>query len=92
MPSRWSNGEGHVGIEGLEHIDVGLPGVGEDGMPRRNEQRKPGTTRGSPSLDFSNFVWCIGAKNQRKILCHNNFSLILERADADRVYAAPVRI
>ncbi len=32
MPSRWSNGEGHVGIEVLEHIDVGLPGVGEDGM------------------------------------------------------------
>ena len=29
-------------------IDVGLPGVGEDGMPGRNEQRKPGTTRGSP--------------------------------------------
>ena len=45
-----------------------------------------------PSLDFSNPVWCIGVKNQRKILCHSNFSLILERADADRVYAAPVRI
>ena len=29
-------------------IDVGLPGVGEDGMPGRNEQRKPGTARGSP--------------------------------------------
>jgi len=28
-------------------IDVGLPGVGEDGMPGRNEQWKPGTTRGS---------------------------------------------
>src|SRR6516164_333908 len=39
--------EGHVGIEVLEHIDV-VPGVGEDGMPGRNEQRKPGTTRGSP--------------------------------------------
>src|ERR1019366_5323953 len=48
VPSRWSNGEGHVDIEGLEHIDVGLPGVGEDGMPGRNEQRKPGTARGSP--------------------------------------------
>ena len=48
MPSRWSVGEGHVGIKVLEHIDVGVPGVGEDGMPGRNEQRKPGTTRGSP--------------------------------------------
>src|SRR5713226_2251771 len=48
VPSRWSNGEGHVDIEVLEHIDVGLPGVGEDGMPGRNEQRKPGTARGSP--------------------------------------------
>src|SRR4029079_6641093 len=48
VPSRWSNGEGHVGIEVLEHIDVGLPGVGEDGMPGRNVQRKFGTTRGSP--------------------------------------------
>jgi hypothetical protein len=33
VPSRWLDGEGHVGIEVLEHIDVGLPGVGEDGMP-----------------------------------------------------------
>jgi hypothetical protein len=33
LPSRWSIGEGHVGIEVLEHIDDGLPGVGEDGMP-----------------------------------------------------------
>jgi hypothetical protein len=47
---------------------------------------------GGASPDFSNFVWCIGAKNQRKILCRSDFSLILERADADRVYAAPVRI
>ena len=29
-------------------IDVELPGVGEDGMPGRNVQRKLGTTRGSP--------------------------------------------
>jgi hypothetical protein len=29
-------------------IGFGIPGVGEDGMPGRNEQRKPGTTRGSP--------------------------------------------
>jgi hypothetical protein len=37
-PSRWLNGEGHVGIEVLEHTDVGLPGVGEGGMPGRDEQ------------------------------------------------------
>ena len=48
VPSRWSNGEGHVGIEALEHFDAGRPGVGEGGMSGRNEQRKPGTTRGSP--------------------------------------------
>jgi len=33
---------------------------------------------------------CIGAENQRKMLCCNNFSLILERPDADRVYGAAV--
>src|SRR5208283_1338740 len=38
----------NVGIEVLESIDVGLPGVGEGGMPGRNMQRKLGTTRGSP--------------------------------------------
>src|SRR5215468_11010536 len=27
---------------------IGLPGVVEDGMPGANEQRKPGTARGSP--------------------------------------------
>jgi hypothetical protein len=48
VPSRWSVGEGHVGIEVLEHIGVGVPGVGEDGMSGRNVQRKLGTTRGSP--------------------------------------------
>ena len=48
VPSRWSFGEGHAGIEVLELIDVGFPGVGEDGMPGRNVQRKLGTTRGSP--------------------------------------------
>ena len=30
------------------NIDVGLLGVGEDGMPGRNVQQKLGTTRGSP--------------------------------------------
>jgi hypothetical protein len=48
VPSRWEFGEGHVGVEILEHIDVELPGVVEDGMSGRNGQRKPGTTRGSP--------------------------------------------
>ena len=48
VPSRWSFGEGHVGIEVLEYIDVGLPGVREGGMSGRNAQRKLGTTRGSP--------------------------------------------
>ena len=48
MLSRWSFGEGHVGIEVLEHIGVGVPGVGEDGMSGRSVQRKLGTTRGSP--------------------------------------------
>ena len=38
----------HVGIEVLENIDVGLPGVGEGGMSGWNVQRKLGTTRGSP--------------------------------------------
>ena len=38
-----------VGIEQiLGTTDVELPGVEEGGMPGRNEQRKPGTTRGSP--------------------------------------------
>ena len=37
----------NVGI-GVLDIDVGLPGVGEGGMPGRDEQRKLGTTRGSP--------------------------------------------
>jgi hypothetical protein len=31
-----------------------LPGVIESGMSGKNGQRKLGTTRGSPSLDFSN--------------------------------------
>ena len=38
----------NVGIEVLENIDVGLSVVGEGGMSGRNEQRKLGTTRGSP--------------------------------------------
>ena len=37
VPSRWSIGEGNIGIEYLD-IDVELPGVGEDGMPGRNVQ------------------------------------------------------
>ena len=48
VPSRWSFGEGQCRIEVLENIDVGLSVVGEGGMSGRNEQRKLGTTRGSP--------------------------------------------
>ena len=49
MSSRLAHGEDRV-----DHRDTGqvamieLPGVGEDGMSGRNEQRKLGTTRGSP--------------------------------------------
>ena len=46
-PSRSDLGEGDVGIEVWTGDDE-LPGVIESGMPRRNGQRKPGTTRGSP--------------------------------------------
>jgi hypothetical protein len=35
-------------INVLDHTMFELPGVIESGMPRRNGQRKPGTTRGSP--------------------------------------------
>ncbi len=45
VPSRWSCGEGDVGIEVLEHVDVGLPGVERTAC---QEGMKPGTTRGSP--------------------------------------------
>jgi hypothetical protein len=49
VSSRLAHGEDRV-----DHRDTGqvtmfeLPGVGEDGMSGRNEQRKLGTTRGSP--------------------------------------------
>jgi hypothetical protein len=47
--SRWSFGEGQCsGIEVLENIDDGLSVVGEGGMSGMNEQRKLGTTGGSP--------------------------------------------
>jgi hypothetical protein len=48
VPSCSDLGEGHVGIEVLDQTMIELPGVREGGMPRRNGQRKPGTTRGSP--------------------------------------------
>src|SRR5438046_2207363 len=48
VPSRSTLGEGHVDIAALERSMIGLPGVVEDGMPGANEQRKPGTARGSP--------------------------------------------
>jgi hypothetical protein len=47
-PSRSELGEGHVGVDVLDQTMTELPGVIEGGMPRRNGQRKPGTTRGSP--------------------------------------------
>jgi hypothetical protein len=48
VPSRSTLGEGHVDIAALELSMIGLPGVVEDGMLGANEQRKPGTARGSP--------------------------------------------
>jgi len=62
VPSRWSVGEGHVGIEVLEHIGVGVPGVGEDGMSGRNVQRKLGTTRGSPRRSRTAKASCISRR------------------------------
>ena len=55
VPSRWSNGEGHVGIEVLEHIDVGLPGVGE--LPRRIQvRRRRQFLQGSRGLGTANVL------------------------------------
>jgi len=48
VPSRSTLGEGLCRRRCLERIDGELPGVGEDGMSRRNGQRKLGSTRGSP--------------------------------------------
>ena len=48
VPSCSDLGEGDVGIDVLDHTMTELPGVREGGMPGRNGQRKPGTTRGSP--------------------------------------------
>jgi hypothetical protein len=48
VPSRSDLGEGNVGVDVLDQTMTELPGVIEGGMPRRNGQRKPGTTRGSP--------------------------------------------
>ena len=38
MPSRWSIGEGHVGIQILEHIDAGVPGVALTQLAQRGGQ------------------------------------------------------
>ena len=47
--SRLVRGEDRVGIAKFKlDCDVEIPGVVEDGMPGRNDQRKLGTTRGSP--------------------------------------------
>ena len=48
VPSRSTRGEGLCRCRCLELIDIELPGVGDDGMPGRNGQQKPGTARGSP--------------------------------------------
>src|SRR5262245_10500699 len=48
VSSRLARGEDHVVIATLDECDDELPGVGEDGMPGGNSQRKLGTTRGSP--------------------------------------------
>ena len=48
VPSRFIRGEGHADIAALELTVIGFPGVVGDGMPGKNEQRKLGTTRGSP--------------------------------------------
>ena len=56
----------------------------------------PASAKGSQRVRALPLAWisqsyrCIGAENQRKMLCCNNFSLILERPDADRVYGAAV--
>ena len=44
---RWVKAAVVNGIAGRNNVDE-LSGVLEDDMPRRNKQRKPGTTRGSP--------------------------------------------
>jgi hypothetical protein len=48
VPSRSDLGEGHVDTSKTWTMMVELSGVIEDGMPGKNGQRKPGTTRGSP--------------------------------------------
>ena len=48
VSSRLGCGEDHVGIVNLDDTMYGLPVVVEGGMSGRNEQRKLGTTRGSP--------------------------------------------
>jgi len=48
VSSRLGCGEDDVGIVNLDDTMYGLPVVVEGGMSGRNEQRKLGTTRGSP--------------------------------------------
>ena len=48
MSSRLARGEDRVGIVTLDSAMFELTGDVEDGMSRRNSQRKLGTTRGSP--------------------------------------------
>jgi hypothetical protein len=44
----WHLVKAYVDVPALELMDVELLGVLEDGMPGRNAQQKPGTSRGSP--------------------------------------------
>jgi hypothetical protein len=48
------------------------------------------TITSRPLARISQTVECIGGANQRKLLCHNDFPLIPEAPDADRVYAESV--
>ncbi len=45
-----------------------------------------------PLARISHRIECIGAANQRNVLCHNHSRRIAERPDADRVYSGFVWI
>jgi len=59
VPSCSDLGEGQVGTGNLNYADAELPGVIEGGMPGKNGQRKPGTTRGSPRRSRTAKAWRI---------------------------------
>jgi hypothetical protein len=63
VPSRSSLGEGQrCRRRNWAHTAGRLPGVVEDGMPRRNGRRKHGTTRGSPRRGRTAKALCISRK------------------------------